>query len=503
MTPAVGGTAVAPTGVVRAVPPGAQGAPIATGTIAVIERPAGSPGPPIPQDEGWMARRRRLGVPRSVTFRVFLFVLLLIGVVVAAYAVVRWYATDNYYVTVDNQNRLVIYQGRPGGLMGFNPKVVETTDVTTATVRTDQLANLKANVEEPTLAAARQYIRNLQSAYAAQQLLLHPPPTTTVPTTVPHQRRPRKHRRAARPSSPEPRRPLRHPPRPRPQRPRRRPQPPHERPTSRSQAWKARLDGSAHPVARHRAHRPLRCGALPAGQYPIPQGGALASDPKNPRNASLKFDNQRGQILASDGTVLAQSVPATSGSYKYQRVYPQGSLYSQLVGYDSSIYGTNGIEDQYNDYLVAHTQPAQSLAQLLSPPPKTTDDVTLTINPTLQKTAQEALASASGVNKDGAIVALDPQTGAVLAMYSNPTYDPNPLASPSSTIQTEARLAYLAKDAEGFSPSLPIATAAIFPRARRSRSSPPPRSTTSNRSSRTSRHRCSPARAAPVQPEAL
>jgi len=60
-------------------------------------------------------------------------------------------------------------------------------------------------------------------------------------------------------------------------------------------------------------------------------------------------------------------------------------------------------------------------------------------------------------------VALDPQTGAVLAMYSNPTYDPNPLASPSSTIQTEARLAYLAKDAEGFSPSLPIATAAIFP----------------------------------------
>ena len=193
------------------------------------------------------------------------------------------------------------------------------------------------------------------------------------------------------------------------------------------------------------------------------KAGALASDPKNPRNASLKFDNQRGQILASDGTVLAQSVPATSGSYKYQRVYPQGSLYSQLVGYDSSIYGTNGIEDQYNDYLVAHTQPAQSLAQLLSPPPKTTDDVTLTINPTLQKTAQEALASASGVNKDGAIVALDPQTGAVLAMYSNPTYDPNPLASPSSTIQTEARLAYLAKDAEGFSPSLPIATAAIFP----------------------------------------
>jgi len=40
--------------------------------------------------------------------------------------VVRWYATDNYYVTVDNQNRLVIYQGVPAASMGFNPKVVET-----------------------------------------------------------------------------------------------------------------------------------------------------------------------------------------------------------------------------------------------------------------------------------------------------------------------------------------------------------------------------------------
>jgi len=70
--------------------------------------------------------------------------------------------------------------------MGFNPKVVETTGVTTATVRTDQLANLKANVEEPTLAAARQYIRNLQSAYAAQQLLLHPPRPRRFRRRCPH-----------------------------------------------------------------------------------------------------------------------------------------------------------------------------------------------------------------------------------------------------------------------------------------------------------------------------
>jgi len=232
------------------------------------------------------------------------------------------------------------------------------------------------------------------------------------------------------------------------------------------------------------------------GNIQFHKAGALASDPKNratPRSSST----------TSAARFWRPTAPCSPSRFRHERVLqvPAGLSAGLLVlparRLRLSIYGTNGIEDQYNDYLVAHTQPAQSLAQLLSPPPKTTDDVTLTINPTLQKTAQEALASASGVNKDGAIVALDPQTGAVLAMYSNPTYDPNPLASPSSTIQTEARLAYLAKDAEGFSPRCPSPPRPSSPRARRSRSSPPPRSTTSNRSSRTSRHRCSPARPCP------
>jgi penicillin-binding protein A len=56
---------------------------------------------------------------------------------------------------------------------------------------------------------------------------------------------------------------------------------------------------------------------------------ALRASIYNPRNHDLKFDNQRGNIYASDGTLLATSVPSTSGTYKYSRQYPQGSLYSQ------------------------------------------------------------------------------------------------------------------------------------------------------------------------------
>jgi len=211
----------------------------------------------------------------------------------------------------------------------------------------------------------------------------------------------------------------------------------------------------------------------------------------------------RSSSTTSAARFWRPTAPCSPSRFRHERVLQvpaglsAGLLVLQLVGYDSSIYGTNGIEDQYNDYLVAHTQPAQSLAQLLSPPPKTTDDVTLTINPTLQKTAQEALASASGVNKDGAIVALDPQTGAVLAMYSNRrttrthSHLLRPRSRPRRGSPTSPRTPKVSH------PRCPSPPRPSSPRARRSRSSPPPRSTTSNRSSRTSRHRCSPARRCP------
>ena len=74
-------------------------------------------------------------------------------------------------------------------------------------------------------------------------------------------------------------------------------------------------------------------------------------------------------------------------------MYPQKSLFSEIIGYDSYHLRIDaGIEAPYNSYLAPHAQKASTLCQLLSPPPPTTDNVTLTVDPTLQQAAQTALA---------------------------------------------------------------------------------------------------------------
>ncbi len=198
------------------------------------------------------------------------------------------------------------------------------------------------------------------------------------------------------------------------------------------------------------------------------QASALDKSPTNPRNAIAQLDNYRGTILAGDGTtVLAQSqaVPnAKPGEKRYYRTYPGGSLYSGIVGYDSPYYGTSAVENVYNTYLSLHSQPAKTLGQLLSPPPPTTDNVTLTIQPTLQQTAAAALQQTvrSG-NHDGAIVVMNPKTGAILAMYSNPSFDPNAISVPTVAADQAAYKADTTPDAEGFQPIEPMATFDPFP----------------------------------------
>ena len=190
------------------------------------------------------------------------------------------------------------------------------------------------------------------------------------------------------------------------------------------------------------------------------EANKLANSANNPKNATLKYENYRGYILAADGTVLAQSVRTPAGSsYKYYRQYPGGALYSGFTGYSSLYYGTAGVESTYNDDLVPHSQQAQSLSQLLNPPPKTTDTVSLTVQPYLQQVAAQALQQYSDQYKDGAVVALNPRTGAVEAMYSSPNYDPNALADPNVNNEIKAGTAdFHTKDAEGFFPGYPMAT---------------------------------------------
>jgi peptidoglycan glycosyltransferase len=97
---------------------------------------------------------------------------------------------------------------------------------------------------------------------------------------------------------------------------------------------------------------------------------------------------------------------------------------SGVVGFSSPYYGNWAASNEYNSYLAAHALPPQSFEQLLSPT-SAADSVTLTIDPGLQQVARTAM---KGI--DGAAVALDPKTGGVLVMYSNPNYNPVPLTSP-------------------------------------------------------------------------
>ncbi len=187
------------------------------------------------------------------------------------------------------------------------------------------------------------------------------------------------------------------------------------------------------------------------------QAHKLATASANPRVFAARQSQTRGDILASDGSVLAHSVSTPTGAFKYQRVYPQGALFGQITGFDSPIYGTWGIEAYYDSSLVSHPQPAQSLAQLLSPT-TSTDTVTLTVDPALQNLAAQQLAG-----RDGSVVALDPKTGKIIAMYSNPVFDPNPLVSESTATEKTAWKAYQVPNANGFNQLTSLSFQRTFP----------------------------------------
>lgn len=167
----------------------------------------------------------------------------------------------------------------------------------------------------------------------------------------------------------------------------------------------------------------------------------LANAPGNSRNLTNQFSTRRGAILTADGQVVAESVPSND-IYHYQRTYPNGKLYADVSGYDSIIYGMDGIESYYNSYLSAHTAPPSSLSSLINPT-VTTDNVILTINSKLQQVVAKAFGSLRG-----AAVAINPSTGSIIAMYSNPSYNPNLLASHSGSVETSAWKRYQADPAQ-------------------------------------------------------
>ena len=158
----------------------------------------------------------------------------------------------------------------------------------------------------------------------------------------------------------------------------------------------------------------------------------IFNNPANEKRRIVQdFKVRRGEILARDGhTVLADSIP-TSGELKYLRRYPQGSLYGHITGFDSFVYGPTRLESTYDDFLAARATellPSTIEDEILNRP-KRGGTVVTTIDPRLQQVAEQALSSAQ--THGGAVAALDPRTGEVLALVSIPSYDPNPLSSHS------------------------------------------------------------------------
>lgn len=135
---------------------------------------------------------------------------------------------------------------------------------------------------------------------------------------------------------------------------------------------------------------------------------------------------KRGDVRAADGTVLARSVRGRGGTYS--RTYPAGDLFAHAVGYSYLDLGQAGLERSYNDQLIGKRQGIDSLFEQLSGARKEGDAVTLTLSPKAQRVAVERLRSAG--DGRGAVVALDPRTGAVRVMASQPSYDPNGLDQP-------------------------------------------------------------------------
>ena len=150
----------------------------------------------------------------------------------------------------------------------------------------------------------------------------------------------------------------------------------------------------------------------------------LREDPANTRVLAEEYDRQRGSIVVA-GNTIATSV-RTDDTLTYLRQYSQGELYAAVTGYYSLIYSTSGLERAENDVL-AGSDPrlfVRRLADLFTGRDPSGGDVALTLDPAVQAAAMEGLG-----DQVGAVVALDPRTGAILALASTPTYDPNQLSS--------------------------------------------------------------------------
>src|SRR3954451_2545654 len=163
---------------------------------------------------------------------------------------------------------------------------------------------------------------------------------------------------------------------------------------------------------------------LNANWLQVVHAKALNNRPGNTRVLLSELAHQRGLIVAGNVTI-ARSTPVKD-RFKYLRVYPSGPEYAPITGYFSLLNGLSGIEKAQNSILSGDDDRlfVRRISDLLTGRTPRGGSVVTTINPKAQDAAWRGLG-----NKTGAVVAIDPRTGAILALASTPSYDPNLLAN--------------------------------------------------------------------------
>ncbi|MGH3897883.1 MAG: penicillin-binding transpeptidase domain-containing protein [Pseudonocardiaceae bacterium] len=163
------------------------------------------------------------------------------------------------------------------------------------------------------------------------------------------------------------------------------------------------------------------------------------SDPRNRRVLLDEYSRQRGKIVAG-GLPVASSVE-TGGQLRFQRTYLDGPVYAPVTGYYSLRYGAGGTENAMDSVLNGSDGRlfVRRLSDLVTGRTPNGGSVELTINPVIQRVAYEQL-TRRGYN--GAVVAIKPGTGEILAMASTPSYDPNRLSAHDGAEQEAAWNAY-------------------------------------------------------------
>ena len=187
------------------------------------------------------------------------------------------------------------------------------------------------------------------------------------------------------------------------------------------------------------------------------RANSLSSDPRNARALYQEYGAPRGAILASDGTILAQSTPVND-VFSYQRSYTNGPVYAPVTGFFSVTQrGDRGIESSRNKLLSGKADALfwDQLKSLFTGVENKGASIETSINPKLQQLAYQQLGS-----NDGAAVVIEVKTGRILTLASAPSYDPNALAT-HDTKKATANYSKLAAQAN--SPMINRAASQLYP----------------------------------------